>query len=79
MGDDRDLRGRSRLDEVAACAGSTRLAGFVLGTNDLAKEMRARLTAAHAVPADPDRRRLRGPGPGAEKLKSILESKWGKG
>jgi citrate lyase subunit beta/citryl-CoA lyase len=35
-----------RLDEVAACAGSTRLAGFVLGTNDLAKEMRARLTAA---------------------------------
>ena len=35
-----------RLDEVAACAASSRLAGFVLGTNDLAKEMRARLTPA---------------------------------
>ncbi len=35
-----------RLDEVAACAASSRLAGFVLGTNDLAKEMRARLTSA---------------------------------
>ncbi len=35
-----------RLDAVAACAASGRLAGFVLGTNDLAKEMRARLTPA---------------------------------
>lgn len=35
-----------RLDAVAACAASSRLAGFVLGTNDLAKEMRARLTPA---------------------------------
>lgn len=33
----------SRLDAVAARAASTRLAAFVLGTNDLAKEMRARL------------------------------------
>lgn len=32
-----------RLDVVAACAATSRLAGFVLGTNDLAKEMRARL------------------------------------
>lgn len=31
-----------RLHELAACAADTRLAGFVLGTNDLAKEMRAR-------------------------------------
>lgn len=30
------------LHDLAACAGDTRLAGFVLGTNDLAKEMRAR-------------------------------------
>lgn len=35
-----------QLDAVAACAASSRLAGFVLGTNDLAKEMRARLTPA---------------------------------
>ena len=35
-----------RLDAVAACAASGRLAEFVLGTNDLAKEMRARLTPA---------------------------------
>jgi len=32
-----------RLDAMAACAADTRLAGFVIGTNDLAKEMRARL------------------------------------
>ena len=36
----------ARLDDVAACAVGTRLAGFVMGTNDLAKEMRARLTPA---------------------------------
>lgn len=30
------------LHDLAACATDTRLAGFVLGTNDLAKEMRAR-------------------------------------
>lgn len=30
------------LHDLAACAADTRLAGFVLGTNDLAKEMRAR-------------------------------------
>ncbi len=35
-----------RLHELAACAADTRLAGFVLGTNDLAKEMHARLTPA---------------------------------
>ncbi len=35
-----------RLDVVAACAATSRLAGFVLGTNDLAKEMHARLTPA---------------------------------
>lgn len=34
------------LHAIAACAGDTRLAGFVLGTNDLAKEMRAQLTPA---------------------------------
>lgn len=34
----------SALGEIAAAARGTRLAGFVLGTNDLAKEMRARLT-----------------------------------
>ncbi|MEQ1541171.1 MAG: CoA ester lyase [Novosphingobium sp.] len=34
----------ARLDAVAARAASTRLAALVLGTNDLAKEMRARLT-----------------------------------
>ncbi|MDE2434806.1 MAG: CoA ester lyase [Sphingomonadales bacterium] len=33
------------LHAVAACAASTRLSGFVLGTNDLAKEMRAQLRA----------------------------------
>ncbi|MGE8142575.1 HpcH/HpaI aldolase/citrate lyase family protein [Novosphingobium sp. NPDC080210] len=31
-----------RLHEIAACAADTRLAGFVMGTNDLAKEMQAR-------------------------------------
>ena len=34
------------LHEVASCAADSRLAGFVLGTNDLAKEMHARLTPA---------------------------------
>jgi citrate lyase subunit beta/citryl-CoA lyase len=33
-----------RLDEIAAARASTRLAGWVMGTNDLAKEMRARQT-----------------------------------
>jgi citrate lyase subunit beta/citryl-CoA lyase len=38
--------GRSlfRLDEIAAARASTRLAAWVMGTNDLAKEMRARQT-----------------------------------
>ncbi|MFM5923585.1 MAG: HpcH/HpaI aldolase/citrate lyase family protein [Novosphingobium sp.] len=35
-----------RLHEMAVCAADTRLSGFVLGTNDLAKEMHARLTPA---------------------------------
>jgi len=30
------------LESIAACAGSSRLAAFVMGVNDLAKEMRAR-------------------------------------
>jgi citrate lyase subunit beta/citryl-CoA lyase len=34
------------LHEIAACGADTRLAGFVLGTNDLSKEMHARLTPA---------------------------------
>ena len=34
----------SQLDAIAACADRGRLAAFVMGTNDLAKEMRARLT-----------------------------------
>src|SRR5205085_6781900 len=40
--------GRSlfRLDEIAAASASTRLAAWVMGTNDLAKEMRARQTPA---------------------------------
>lgn len=33
-----------RLDAIAACAATTRLSLFTMGTNDLAKEMRARLT-----------------------------------
>ena len=37
------------LHQLAACATETRLAGFVIGTNDLAKEMRARLTADRAA------------------------------
>ncbi len=37
-----------RLDEVAALAGSTRLAAFAMGTNDLAKEMRAQLKPGRA-------------------------------
>ena len=36
------------LHEIAACARSTRLRCFVLGTNDLAKETRARLVAGRA-------------------------------
>jgi citrate lyase subunit beta / citryl-CoA lyase len=36
------------LHQIAACAADTRLAGFVLGTNDLSKEMRARLTPARS-------------------------------
>ncbi len=32
------------LQEIAACSGTTRLAGFVMGTNDLAKEYRAQWT-----------------------------------
>jgi citrate lyase subunit beta/citryl-CoA lyase len=38
--------GRSlfRLDEIAAARASTRLSAWVMGTNDLAKEMRARQT-----------------------------------
>ncbi|MEQ1499029.1 MAG: CoA ester lyase [Novosphingobium sp.] len=38
-----------RLDEVAALAGSTRLAAFAMGTNDLAKEMRAQLRPGRAA------------------------------
>lgn len=34
----------ARLGEIAACAASTRLSLWIMGTNDLAKEMRARLT-----------------------------------
>lgn len=37
-----------RLDQVAALAGSTRLAAFAMGTNDLAKEMRAQLRPGRA-------------------------------
>lgn len=37
-----------RLDEVAALASSTRLAAFAMGTNDLAKEMRAQLRPGRA-------------------------------
>ena len=33
------------ITEIAACARSTRLTGLVIGTNDLAKEMRAVATA----------------------------------
>lgn len=41
------------LPAIAACASGTRLAVFVMGTNDLAKEMRARLLPGRApfVPA----------------------------
>ena len=38
-----------RLDELAAQAASTRLTLWVMGTNDLAKEMRARLTPDRQV------------------------------
>jgi citrate lyase subunit beta/citryl-CoA lyase len=37
-----------RLAEVAACAADTRLAGFAMGTNDLAKEMQARILPGRA-------------------------------
>lgn len=37
-----------RLDEIAATAADTRMGCFVMGTNDLAKEMGARLTADRA-------------------------------
>ena len=37
-----------RLDEVAGLAGSTRLAAFAMGTNDLAKEMRAQIKPGRA-------------------------------
>ncbi len=37
-----------RLAEVAACASDTRLSAFLLGTNDLAKEMRAKLLPGRA-------------------------------
>jgi citrate lyase subunit beta / citryl-CoA lyase len=33
-----------RLEAIGACSADTRLSGFVMGINDLAKEMRARLT-----------------------------------
>jgi citrate lyase subunit beta/citryl-CoA lyase len=36
------------LDEIAACAKSSRLDALVIGTNDLAKEMRCRLTVDRA-------------------------------
>ncbi len=41
-----------QLHAVAACAADSRLAGFVLGTNDLAKEMRAQLRPGR-VPFQP--------------------------
>lgn len=37
-----------RLQAIADCATTTRLAGFVMGTNDLALEMRARVTPDRA-------------------------------
>ena len=39
----------TQLDAIARAAADTRLAGFVMGTNDLAKEMRARLTPDRAA------------------------------
>ena len=45
MGDDRDLRRAfPRLWDIAALGATTRLSLFVMGVNDLAKEMRAKLT-----------------------------------
>jgi citrate lyase subunit beta/citryl-CoA lyase len=41
------------LDAIAACAGSSRLEALVIGTNDLAKEMRCRLTVDRAPLAGP--------------------------
>lgn len=37
-----------QIDAIAACATDTRLSGFVMGTNDLAKEMRAQLRPGRA-------------------------------
>ena len=37
-----------QVDAIAACAADTRLAAFVMGTNDLAKEMRAQLRPCRA-------------------------------
>ena len=37
-----------QVDAIAACAADTRLAAFVMGTNDLAKEMRAQLRPGRA-------------------------------
>lgn len=37
-----------QIDAIAACAADTRLSGFVMGTNDLAKEMRAQLRPGRA-------------------------------
>jgi citrate lyase subunit beta/citryl-CoA lyase len=39
----------ARLDELASLAASTRLSLWVIGTNDIAKEMRARLTPGREV------------------------------
>ena len=41
------------LNEIAACAASSRLEALVIGTNDLAKEMRCRLTVDRAPLAGP--------------------------
>jgi citrate lyase subunit beta/citryl-CoA lyase len=38
-----------QLQAIADCAGATRLAGFVMGTNDLALEMRARMSPDRAT------------------------------
>ena len=38
----------ARLDAIAAAAAGTRLSLFVIGTNDLAREMRARLAPGRA-------------------------------
>ena len=41
------------LNEIAACAAASRLEALVIGTNDLAKEMRCRLTVERAPLAGP--------------------------